>query len=124
MIYNIVVMNNDEDYRDVGFFCGLDGYNGPTWKRTVTLTKADETTATCDWEFSANNSDCFDEFIGTPPYWVTNLFDRLTPIMEQMARTGEPHRHPMAAEADYSGDRNYLSPLIQEEKLSNTFSEN
>ena len=88
MIYDITLVDDDAVYRDVAFYCAVTDYSGPTWKRTVTYDKHEDTVSACDWEFDETAGQ-FDVFIGTPPRWVLRLFDHLWPQMEHLARTGE-----------------------------------
>ena len=96
MKYDLYLDTDTPDYRDVEFYCTLTDYAHPTWRRRVTFDKAEDITEAGVWQFDDTSSATFEEFLGTPPLWVTNLFKTLTPRLEHFARTGL-HMEPEAA---------------------------
>lgn len=89
MIYDFSVTSDDAQYRDVEFYCAMADYSDPTWKRVLTFDRDEGKVSAGCWEYDDGSSAAFSEFVGTPPLWIVNLFNTLTPQMEHLARTGK-----------------------------------
>ena len=85
MIYDIVVINEDEEYKDIELTAAFEDYADATWKVVLTLFKEKQHSELCNWEYSPDSCSHFDELRpGDVPDWFRNLANYLKPRMIEM----------------------------------------
>lgn len=84
MIYDIYVMYEDDEYKDVRLDMALEDYAGACYHVTLTLDKCIGVTQLQDFCFAPPDKS-FDEIASNDvPDWVRNLARFLRPRMEEM----------------------------------------